>query len=110
MTEHRYTTEERVVQLTRLAAALRDLIAEMRTVEQLSGNIADYETLLGRCETLLRNGFSPEEIPAFGRTVPDLFYRHKEWEPPREAWFERVEGRLRPVLDAAARLSEIGYY
>jgi hypothetical protein len=110
MTEHRYTTEERVAQLNRLAAALRELIAELRTVEPLTGNIADYETLLGRCEVLLKNGFAPEETTALGRAVPDLFYRHKEWEPPRTAWFERVEERLRPVLEAAARLSEIGYY
>lgn len=120
MTEYRYTTADRKVQLEDLSAALRALIPVVASLPEFRFRAADYEVALQTCEALLRDGFTQQQLSALGRSVPDVFFRHKEWCPPAEqtadgawrepAWFTQLEARLQPVLKAAEALYCLGYY
>lgn len=115
-----FADDDRRVQLRELAVALRGLIAEMDRSAELAARRGPYAVALAEAERLQAEGFSPAEIAALGRAVPDLLYRFKEWEPPGERgpdgrwheaeWFRAVEAKLAPALDAAAMLVQLGRY
>jgi len=80
----------------------------------------EYRNVLNRAELLLLQGFNQDELSYLSRSVPDLYFRHKEWTPPMErdsagnwcepTWFSDLEKKLLPVLDAAEALRTVGYY
>jgi hypothetical protein len=114
-----YTVEDRQQQLHQLVDCLPGLIPLLEPYPELSDKLAAYRSGQKRALELLEHGFSEEELTALGRSIPDLFYRHREWEPPAEQlpdgrwhdapWFTEVEERLQPVLKAAEQLASIGY-
>lgn len=120
MSEYRYSTKDRQAQLERLAAALRSLIAVLPSIQEFSSRVGDYESALQRCEALLLKDFTQEQVSELSRSVPDLYFRHKEWVPPLERtpagewrepdWFVGLEERLQAVLKAAELLRIVGYY
>lgn len=115
-----YTVEDRRQQLHQLVDRLLRLIPLLEPYSELSDKQSVYRSAQNRALELLEHGFSQEELTALGRSIPDLFYRHREWEPPAEQmpdgswknadWFSRIEERLQPVLKAAEQLASIGYY
>lgn len=120
MAEHFYTTRDRERQLEELARAMGELIPVVRGIPEFSGRACEYERALTEVERLRREGFDQGQLSALSRSVPDLFYRFKEWSPPSERlpdgtwrepeWFTGLEAKLQPALAAARRLGEIGYY
>jgi hypothetical protein len=118
--EYYFTTDDRRVQLSNLAVALRNLIPLVAALSSESKRATDYASALQRCEELLEKGFTQTEISALARSVPDLYARHKEWVPPLEqtpagrwqepAWFVDLEARLQPALQAAEVLRQVGYH
>ena len=120
MREHLYTVEERIFQLQSLRNALTSLVRHLEAVEDLPCQLVAYHAVLEKAAELLERGFTMEEITELGRSVPDLFYRYREWEPPAEllpdgtyhdaAWFKELEVRLQPALKAAGQLASIGCY
>ena len=120
MNEYRYTAEDRQAQLQSLASALRNLIELLPSIPEFSSRVEEYEAALQNCEALLRNGFVQDQLSELGRSVPDLFFRHKEWTPPLEQvqtgewreprWFVLLEEKLKPLLVAANILHVVGYY
>ena len=120
MTEHLYSIEERIVQLQGLKTALVSLVSYLDTFDDPPEQLKAYRAAMERADELLARSFSGDEITVLGRSIPDLFYRHREWEPPacqmpdgswQEAeWFAGIEEKLSPVMEAAGRLSSIGYY
>lgn len=120
MAEYRYTIADRQVQLDRLAAALQELVPVLAALPEFAAAVPIYEAAQQQAEHLRREGFTQDQLTALARSVPDLFYRHKDWSPPAEptaaggwqepAWFTRLEARLQPALAAAAILESVGYY
>jgi hypothetical protein len=120
MSEHFYSGEERRGQLEELAEALEALIPLVIDLPAYAPRAPVYERALGEARRLVCAGFTQEELSSLARSVPDLFYRFKEWSPPVEEqqdgswlepeWFAALEPRLQRVLEAARRLSEVGYY
>ena len=80
----------------------------------------EYVDALEKAKLLLLQGFDQDELSDLSRSVPDLYFRHKEWTPPMErdsagnwcepTWFSDLEKKLLPVLDAAKVLRTVGYY
>jgi len=115
-----YTAEDRNNQLINLANTLRELIPVVTAFPEFSSKVKCYELALGEAEILLNSSFSQEQLSALGRSVPDLFFRHKEWFPPlvevspgnwqEEEWFKALDAKLLPALSAARLLCEVGYY
>jgi hypothetical protein len=114
-----FTTNDRKSQLGELAGALGRLVpvASELGLSQAS----DYVAALARTNSLLAMTPTQEELSELARSIPDVVYRHKDWEsgllvrkPDGSTgmpdWFERLEAVLQPVLAAALKLREIGYY
>lgn len=120
MSEHRYTAEERITQLTRLAAALREAIPAVALHSPVAHRDVEFRAALAECERLLQTGFTQEELSTLSRAVPNLFPRYKDWMPPMERapngqlfeapWFAELDAKLQPVVHAAGKLREVGYY
>ena len=120
MAEYRYVDRDRREQLERLVSGLRELIPVVAGLPDFAGLAPEYEAALGTAERLLRDGFRTPDLSALARSVPDAFYRHKEWEPPSEQapsgewrepeWFARLESKLQPLLQAAQELDSVGHY
>lgn len=118
--EHLYTRAERIRQLRQLAGALDALIPLLEMAPKPPEQLVAYHAARERAYELTGREFRQEEITALGRSVPDLFYRYREWEPPAEQmpdgswkeadWFAEIEARLQPVLKAAEALASIGCY
>ena len=112
LTEDFFTTRDRAEQLHQLIAALSHLIEHLQRETNLAVSAAPYEAAREQARSLLSNGFTPEELWALSRGVPDLFepYRYKEWDSPEEwdGWYGEVALALRSVLNAAAELRAIG--
>ena len=114
-----FTTNDRKSQLGELAVALRRLVP-VATELGLS-QASDYEAALARTNTFLAMTPTQEDLSVLARSIPDVVYRHKDWElnllvrkPDGSTgmpdWFERLEAVLQPALAAAMKLREIGYY
>lgn len=119
MSEYRYTKEDRIGQLNALIPALENLITYLKDNELFLDNVHSYEDALDEAKRLLIEGFTQKELGTLERSVPDLFFRHKDWIPPLEnegdyttpaKWFEELEKRLQPARAAAGILSIVGYY
>lgn len=120
MSEHHYSVAEREAQLKDLIAALPPLIEHVHASQKFAALAPQYEAALALARSLLANGFTQEQLSQLGRSVPDAFHRHKEWEPPlvqqsdgswAEAnWFAQLESVLQPALRAAGFLCIVGYY
>jgi hypothetical protein len=118
--EHYYSEKDRRRQLRLLAERLRALVAFLEVVPALADRASHYGQALAEAERLQREGFTRAELVALSDAVPDLFSRHREWEPPavRRAdgslaevpWFAPLEERLQPALEAASWLRQIGWY
>jgi hypothetical protein len=119
MSEYRYTEEDRLMQLQKLVTTLECLISYLNQKQLFLNKIDSYESALQEAKNLLENGFTQQKLSTLGRSVPDLFSRHKEWIPPLEnegdfskeaKWFLELEEQLNPALSAAGVLSIVGYY
>ena len=120
MVEYRYTADDRITQLTVLAAALRQAIPAVASHSPVAHRGAEFKAALAQCERLLQSGFTQEELYALSRAVPELFRRHKDWLPPMERapngqlfeapWFAELDAKLQPVVQAAEALRQVGYY
>ncbi len=118
--EHLYGAGERRAQLEELTAALEALVALLRDTPGLEPAASGYEAALEEARRLSSREPDRESLSALGRSVPDLFYRFKEWEPPAERgpdgawrepeWFAALEPKLQRALEAARKLSQLGYY
>jgi hypothetical protein len=120
MEMHYYTQQERVKQLKTLIDALSELIPLIANDPLHVRRSDEYIDALERAKLLLSQGFCQEELSALSRSVPDLYFRHKDWQPPMERdsegnwhetiWFADLEKKLLPALNAAQVLRTIGYY
>ena len=120
MNEHRYTVEERITQLQALATALREAIPVVAAHSPVAHRDAEFSAALTECERLLQTGFTQEELSTLSRAVPNLFPRYKEWMPPMDRapngqlfeapWFAEVDAKLQPVVHAAEKLRQVGFY
>jgi PAS domain-containing protein len=120
MAEHRYTREERIEQLHALERALVELIPVVEATPEAASFTGRYIDALESTKALLGRPFDQEDLSTLSRSIPDVFPRHKDWMPPlqrtedghwQEAeWFKRLDGKLLPVLDVAAKLRVIGFY
>ena len=120
MADHYFTAEDRKAQLAALASALRELIPVIASLSPVAHRDVEYRSALEQCQHLLQVGFTQEQLSALSRSVPDLFFRHKEWGPPLEqapdgrwleaSWFANLDSKLQPVLRAAEALRYVGYY
>ena len=86
MTEDFFTIRDREEQLHQLIAALSRLIEHLQRETNLAVSAAPYEAARKDARSLLSMGFTPQELWALSRGVPDLFepYRYKEWDSPEE--------------------------
>ena len=108
------------MQLANLASALREVIPILASLPPVAHRYVEYRAALRECECLLQTGFTQEQLSALSDSVPDLFFRHKEWTPPLEqtpdgrwleaSWFARLDAKLQPVLRAAETLRQVGFY
>ena len=120
LSEYRYTVRDREAQLRELIAALAPLIEHVRVKPQFALVAPKYEAALDVARALFSSGFTQEQLSTLGRSVPDIFDRHKEWIPPsverkggswvEEKWFAELEAVLQPALRAAGILCIVGYY
>jgi hypothetical protein len=119
MGEYRYTEEDRLMQLQKLVTTLECLISYLMLKQLFLDKLDSYESALQEAKSLLENGFTQKQLSTLGRSVPDLFSRHKEWIPPLEnegdfsteaKWFLELEEQLKPALSAAGVLGIVGYY
>ena len=120
MPEYQYTADDRRQQLLQLVDGLAELIELLERYPDSAAHVVVYREARERAMELLSREPVPEELMALGRSIPDLFYRHREWEPPAEqlpdgswveaSWFQELEQRLQPVLRLAGALASIGYY
>ena len=100
MSEYRHTEEDRLIQLQKLVTTLECLISYLKQKQLFLNKIDSYESALQEAKNLLENGFNQQQLSTLGRSVPDLFSRHKEWIPPlenegdfsKEAIFELKKG------------------
>ena len=120
MTEYRYTTEDRREQLAQLSRAIAGLLPVLKRLPEFQPALEVYAAAQRQAEVLRAGGFTPEQLAALGHAVPDLLYRHKEWEPPAvrqpdgtsvtAPWFTELDEELQAVLAAARLLYTLGYY
>lgn len=120
MQEYRFNQNDRRLQLQELVATLDDLIPLVAQYPELRHQQHLYENGKAQALQLLQREFSQQEVLALGKSIPDLFYRYREWEPPMEQrpdgswqepqWFAELEPRLQKVLSAADKLRSLGYY
>lgn len=119
MSTHIYNETDRKAQLKQLANALVELIPV--ACELNLDQTASYEKALVRTNELLTRGFTQKDLSELARSVPDVFYRHKDWESKMAmkqqdgswdypSWFKKLETKLQPALSAASELSTLGYY
>lgn len=120
MAEYRYMPRDRIAQLRSLERALGELIPVAEATHAVTDLAPKYQEALEQVRALSQGDFSQEDLSNLSRSIPDAFHRHKDWIPPLELsgdgrwrepdWFTELDAKLRPVLDIAARLREIGYY
>ena len=123
MSAHYFSQAEREDQLRTLAEALARFIAELESSGKFSEEVATYRQALHETQRLLADGFNQNDLGVLSRSVPRLFWLHKEWSPPLEeiqgktgtslvepAWFRRLEPFEAHVAVAAERLRVIGEY
>lgn len=120
MAEYRYTPNDRIAQLRSLERSLGELIPVAEITSATIDLVPQYREALERVRTLACGDFSQEDLSNLSRAIPDAFHRHKDWMPPLEPsgngqwqepeWYTRLDAKLLPVLDLAAKLREIGYY
>jgi hypothetical protein len=119
MNEVRYSIRDRITQLSELAEALAELLPILQSTPELAEHTERFGGYLERSRELLQFP-GEDEIQEFGRSIDDIFYRHREWEPPmlklpdgtREIvlWYAHVDRPLGRVMQAAERLTQLGYY
>lgn len=115
-----YDLDDRVTQIQELLLALDELIRVVEDTDEVRLWGETYREARERAARLLVAGVSQESAIALGKSVPDMFYRHREWEPPFEAlddgtrreaaWYARVAPHLERVLAIAGRLRILGDY
>jgi len=115
-----YSLKDRKAQLKELKAALEELLPVVAGLSDYADSVESYRAALVSACALLENGFTQEQAMSVGKSVPDMFYRHKDWVPPsrtgadgaphEEEWFVRAEPKLQAVLAAAGRLAALGFY
>jgi hypothetical protein len=100
--------------------SLGELIPVAEATPATINLVSQYREALERTRALIGGAFNQDDLSSLSRCIPDAFHRHKDWMPPLEQsedgrwqepdWFKRLEAKLLPVLDIAAKLREIGYY
>ncbi|MDR6935698.1 MULTISPECIES: hypothetical protein [unclassified Luteibacter] len=120
VTEYRYTANDRVEQLRALEQSLVDLIPLVEAIPAKADLAPRYRCALEEVRALMDGGFEQGDLSQLSRAIPDAFPRHKDWIPPLELsedghwqepeWFKRLESKLAPVLNIAAKLRVTGFY
>jgi hypothetical protein len=118
--EYRYTPNDRAEQLRALEQSLVDLIPVVEATPAKINLAPQYRYALEKVRALIDGFFDQEDLSHLSRVIPDAFHRHKDWMPPLELsedghwrepdWFTRLDSRLAPVLNIAAKLRVIGFY
>jgi hypothetical protein len=118
--ERHFTREDKVAQLKELERTLSNLVFHLVSTGKFKSQIPVYRNILNVCRDYIANGFEQSQLNELGRNVPDLFTRHREWNPPTDErlsgeygkkpakWFVNLEAVLQPMLEAADILPAIG--
>jgi hypothetical protein len=118
--ERHFTREDKIKQLKDLESSLKLLIAHLKETGRFIEDVPVYEHALEVCRSYIENGFKQDQLNELGRHIPDLFSRHREWNPPTDErlsgeygktpakWFIELEAVLQPTLKAAEMLPTIG--
>jgi hypothetical protein len=118
---HYYSQVERATHLKELVGALEALLPELERSGKYPAKQLDYKRACERAKELLLEGFTQEDLSALSRSVPRLFWLHKEWMPPLESikagggfgepeWFRSLEPLEAKVSEAAEKLRVVGVY
>lgn len=121
MATHYYSEKERAAHLQRLVEAIDALLPELQKSGKYLESIAGYDKARMIAKQLLVEGFDQSDLSALGRSVPRLFWLHKEWLPPLEPseadrglsespWFQHLEPLESAVASAAEKLRVVGEY
>lgn len=120
VTEYRYTANDRIEQLRALEQSLVDLIPLVEATPAKANLAPQYQCALEKVRALMDGVFEQEDLSQLSRAIPDAFPRHKDWIPPLELsedghwqepeWFKRLDSKLAPVLNIAAKLRVVGFY
>jgi hypothetical protein len=117
---HYYSGAERTRHLADLVGSIEALLPELERSGKYPAKQLEYERACVLAKQLLSSGFTQEDLSALSRSVPRLFWLHKEWTPPLEStvsggrfvepeWFQRLEP-LEAKVSAAERLRVVGVY
>ncbi len=121
MTTHYYSEKEREKHLQNLIEVIEALLPEIEQSGHYIDSLAAYTNACLAAKQLLAEGFVQEDLSKLSRSIPRLFWLHKEWSPPLEPdpsggtfveplWFQRLEPLESKVAAAAEKLRVIGEY
>lgn len=106
--------------LQEFSRSLEAFLSHVEAVPELQSSAPSYRECLVRADNLLANGFSQEQLSELSRSVPQLFWLHKEWVPPLELaldgrwveprWFREYAPKHQAVVEAAEQLRVLGEY
>lgn len=118
---HYFSEKERALHLQDLINAIETFLPELRQSGQYLETLVEYQRSCAEAKQLLLQGFVQEDLSNLSRSVPQLFWLHKEWSPPSEwlalagesrdaHWFTRLESLEAVVTAAAEKLRVVGEY
>lgn len=98
----------RVLQLDELRLAIEALLPLLDGVAELAGHRPEYQQALAESLSLRPGSLAQGQLDELSRSVPRLFWLHKEWVPPQAPWFARLDEAHERVVRAAERLRVTG--
>lgn len=114
---HYFSEKQRVEQLRSLIGSINLLIPALQESKQYVDSIETLQEAALEANRLLVEGFVQDDLSNLSRSVPRLFWLHKEWCPPLEAdglseplWFKTLAPLEAKVTEASERLRVIGEY
>ena len=121
MSLHYYSEKEQARHLQGLVNAIEAFVPELQQSGHHLETLVAYQRSCAEAKQLLLQGFVQEDLSNLSRSVPQLFWLHKEWSPPvewlalagesRDAhWFKRLEPLEAAVTAAAEKLRVVGEY
>ena len=121
MSLHYYSEQDRARHLQDLVDAIEAFLPELMQSRQYFETVMAYQRSCAEAKQLLLLGFVQEDLSNLSRSVPKLFWLHKEWSPPTEwlapagdsrdaHWFKRLEPLEAAVTAAAENLRVLGEF